>query len=164
MIKMNNMMKTLIEAMIRIENDILKIRSKDLNKILAPNFIEINDVVLLKLADDNNIFKQISLEKIIQIYGDKTGYEASCNEFYVNQYLDYEEGTELLVLGFGVQLLECWSYKLKHDFPQYKFNLILGYSKGQVTLRFHKLRANETEWLDSNLENYKHEGIMLKRI
>jgi hypothetical protein len=44
---------------------------------------------------------------------DKTGYEASRNEFYVNSYVDYEEGQELILLGFGLQLLKCWGYKLK---------------------------------------------------
>lgn len=162
---MNNEMNSLLRGVNEIKNDELKISIKTLNNILLPNFIEVDDIILLRLLEDK-IPKSIDLQNIKNVYGDKTSYETSCNEFYVNKYLDYEDRNDLIALGLGMQLLECWAYKLKNEFPEYKFNIILRYSDndGQVLLRFHKVREDEASWLDKNLESYKFEGIMIKQI
>jgi hypothetical protein len=163
MLKMNRTMENLIESINENENAGIRLSLNTFGNILLPDFIEINEVVLLNVPY-GSVPEQIDSSVIEGLYMDKTGYEASRNEFYVNSYVDYEEGQELIVLGFGLKLLKCWGYKLKRDFPNYHFCLILSYSDGDVILRFHMLREDEQGWLANDLEGYKLEGVLFEEI
>ena len=52
--------------------------------------------------------------------------------------------------------------KLVSEYPQYRFCIILSFSEGYATLRFHMIRENEKSWLKSDLETYKDEALMVQ--
>lgn len=164
MIEMNKKMEGILQSV----NDDFKstaiISLNNLKEILLPKFAVVDGSILLKLDAGNNIPQKLDLEIIKRLYIDKTGYEASRNELRVNDYIKYVKNEVQVVLSFALQILECWSFKLKNDFPQYKFNLILSCDNENVTLRFHRKRNNEVDWLEKDLEGYGENAVLVKQI
>lgn len=156
-------MKKMIGVIDKLSISIVTIKLDSLRKILLPEFKEIDGCILGNFID-SNIPEKINLNMIKTVYGDRTGYEASRNELRVNDYVDYSEKEAVAVLVFALQLIECWGYKLKNDFPQYKFSLILSCNNQHVTLRFHRNRNDEFGWLEEDLENYNEEAILIKQV
>lgn len=47
----------------------------------------------------------------------------------------------------------------------FKFHIVLSYDKKDCTLRFYKLRDDESPWFDiENLNDYKQEAILVEII
>lgn len=146
MVKMNSRMQQIIKRIERnkVENK-MYISYANLNKILLPKFIEVEDCILL----DINVHwekEKIDMEWVLETYLDKTGFEASS------------------MVAFSLQLIECWGYKLKYKYPEDKFNFILGINGASVTLRFYKFRENDLQYLADDLEKYEEEAMLLRQI
>lgn len=58
--------------------------------------------------------------------------------------------------------MKVWEKNLVAEYPQYRFCIILSFSEGYTTLRFHMIRENEKSWLKSDLETYKDEALMIR--
>lgn len=128
-----------------------------------PDFFEVKGFVLLK--KDNDTFKELDENKILSIHYDRTGFESSYNEFRIEDYFDWCIGKPMEGLALAVKLSEIWEYKLKKDFPTYKFHIIIGFDGDFTTIRFHKLRDEESSWIAlDNLEEFKEQSIAVRII
>lgn len=164
MMKFNTEMKNILERI--NSNRKTKGVTIDLNtckQFLSPDFLELEGCVLLNIFSIQ-VPKKINIEAILNVYGDRTGYEASRNELRVNDYLEIPKNKEYYLVEVALQLLEVWGLKLKAKFPESKFCFIVSYNEGYVTIRFHKIRQNEMNWLADDLEEYEEEGILTKVI
>lgn len=72
--------------------------------------------------------------------------------------------TGLILLDFGLAVVNVLALKLKNVFPKYKFRIIVSYDLinefgyNDCVIRFHKKRKNENYLVD-NLEEYKQDAI-----
>lgn len=157
MIKTNKNMKNLLKEMKKEE--LVKINPDKLSKIMIPNFKEVYDCIII---DMNNEIKEenINFKRILSMFGDRTGYEASCNEIRINDYIDYSD--EFAVIQLGQIIMDIWKYKLKTEYPKYRFCIILSFNEGYVTLRCHVVRENESLWLKDNLDEYEDDAIIVQ--
>ncbi|HAG42625.1 MAG TPA: hypothetical protein DCL31_03625 [Clostridium sp.] len=110
----------------------------------------------------NNGIKEenINFKRILSMFGDRTGYEASCNEIRINDYIDCSD--EFSVIQLAEIIMDTWKYKLKTEYPKYRFCIILSFIEGYATLRCHVVRENESPWLKDDLDEYEYEAIMVK--
>ena len=133
-----------------------------LDKIIMiwPEFVEMEGFVLLKKDKDT---EELNVEKILSLYRNRTGFEASYNEFRIEDYFDWCIGKPLEGLEMAVKLSEIWECKLKRDFPYYKFHIIISYDENFTTIRFYKSREEECNWVAiDNLDAYKEECIAVR--
>ncbi|GLC30954.1 hypothetical protein [Clostridium omnivorum] len=134
-----------------------------LGKIIRiwPEFYEIKGFVLLKKHKDT--VEELDEDKIISVYYDRTGFEASYNEFRIEDYFDWCIGKPMEGLALAVKLSEIWECKLKRDFPNYKFHIIMGFDGNYTTIRFHKFRDEEGSWIAlDDLDDYKEKSIAVR--
>lgn len=128
----------------------------ELNSLLIytwPSFYQIGDCILF---DDNS-------EKVRQMahINDFTGFEAFHNHIHVDNISEAFINRPKDGFRFSKMLFEIWESKLKRDFPNERFTLILSYDGKHSTLRFHKRRENEYPWIDKDkLEDFR-EAIMI---
>ena len=80
---------------------------------------------------------EAAFDKALEMYMDKTGYEATNTEIRLNSYFEKNISME----------------------PHSKFCLILSCDEEHVEIRFHKIHPGEKMWLDENLEDYPEEAI-----
>lgn len=152
-------MKSLLEK-VKSEKEVsIKINPDKLSKIMLPKFKEVYDCIIIDLNNEINE-ENINFKRILSLFGDRTGYEASCNEIRINDYIDFSE--EIAVIKLSVMIMDSWKYKLKAKYPQYKFCIIFSFSVGYVTLRCHVLRENEGPWLKNDLDEYRDEAILVQ--
>lgn len=163
MLRVNKRMENLIEKVSKYECTNEKMSIESICKLISPEFKEIDGFFLL-CFDGEEIPKRINVDKVIQVYGDRTGYECSCNEIRLNDYIDYVEGNSICVLKFALQLQKSWEIKVKSEYPEYKFCFILTYDEEYATLRFHKIRDEEEPYLLPDLESYSEDAIFLNII
>lgn len=153
-----NMIDLLEKAKIKKE-EVIKISTDNLSKIMSPNFKEVHDCIIIDMNNEIKV-ENVNFKRILSMFRDRTGYEASCNEIRINDYIDYSE--EVAVLQLAEIIMDTWKYKLKTEYPQYGFCIILSFSEGYVTMRFHVIRENESSWLKADLDEYKDEAIMVQ--
>ncbi|NFH70231.1 hypothetical protein FC960_13115 [Clostridium botulinum] len=67
------------------------------------------------------------MKKILLAYYDRTEFEASYNEFRIEDYFDWCVGKPMEGLALAIKLSEIWEYKLKSEFLSYKFHIIMGF-------------------------------------
>ncbi len=159
LIKINNNMKVLLDKLESEKENSIEVNVRELDKIILPNLVKINDCIII---DMNNRFKEknIDLKVVLDRFGDRTGYEASCNEVRINDYIISEDYFGSVRLG--KMIMEIWKNKLKLEYPKDKFCIILSADGSYVTLRFYKIRKDESPWLnEDNLEGYEDEVIMI---
>lgn len=147
-----------------IENNnenIIKIDLNEIEKIANLNIIEVHDCVILDL-DNRIIKKNIDFDFILKRFEDRVGYEASCNEIRVNDYIIEGSFNSIVKLSFNV--IDILKYKLKSKYPDDKFCIVFSSHKEEVTLRFYKIREDEKAWLnEENLDGYIDEAIMVNK-
>lgn len=153
-----NMIDLLEKAKIKKEG-VIKINTDNLSKIMSPNFKEVHDCIIIDMNNEIKV-ENLNFKRILSMFRDRTGYEASCNEIRVNDYIDYSD--EIAVLQLAEIIMDTWKYKLKTEYPQYRFCIILSFTEGYVTMRFHVIRENEISWLKADLDEYKDEAIMVQ--
>ena len=83
----------------------IKMSTDNMPKILTPNFIEVYNCIII---DTNNEIKaeNIDFERILLMFQDRTGYEASCNEVRLNDYIDCSD--EMGVLKTAEIIMKVW--------------------------------------------------------
>ncbi|MCE5286597.1 MAG: hypothetical protein LLG02_12220 [Pelosinus sp.] len=151
--------KNMLESLTNIETS----HQEFLNKLVRiwPEFLEIKGFVILKKY--NNTIEELDEDKILSVYYDKTGFEASYNEFRIEDYFDWSIGKPMEGLALAVKLSEIWECKLKREFPSYKFHIIVGFDGNYTTIRFHKLRDEEGSWIAlEDLDEYKGNSIAVR--
>ncbi|GKX67000.1 hypothetical protein [Inconstantimicrobium mannanitabidum] len=153
-----NMIDLLKKAKIKRE-EVIKISTDNLSKIMSPNFKDVHDCIIIDMNNEIKV-ENVNFKRILSMFRDRTGYEASCNEIRINDYVDYSD--EVAVLQLAEIIMDTWKYKLKTEYPQYRFCIILSFSEGYVTMRFHVIRENESSWLKTDLDEYKDEAIMVQ--
>ena len=108
---------------------------------------------VLYCPTDEDLLCQVNMEKILQFYGDKTGYEAAVNDVNIkNDMYDPSQLTELsrkLVDG------------LNKFFFNKKFCVIISVDEHITHVRFHVIRCNELLWCDVDVERYR-EPVLLE--
>ncbi|MFC4777148.1 hypothetical protein ACFO9Q_10180 [Paenibacillus sp. GCM10023252] len=123
------------------------------------NFIEVNGCVLLR--GDNKV-PELNMDFIFRQFGDRSGFEAVDSHLHMidvsNKFVEHPfEG-----LNFAIHLLNKWSLKLKAEFSNYEFVIYLTFHDDDTIIRFHRLRADESTWMDINkIDEYMDEGIMI---
>lgn len=153
-----NMIDLLKKAKIKKE-EVIKINTDNLSKIMIPNFKEVHGCIIIDMNNEIKV-ENVNFKRILSMSIDRTGYEASRNEIRINDYIDYSD--EVAVLQLAEIIMDTWKYKLKTQYPQYRFCIILSFSKGYATMRFHVIRENESQWLDADLDKYKNAAIMVE--
>ncbi|MBL7129208.1 MAG: hypothetical protein ISS16_09540 [Ignavibacteria bacterium] len=141
-------------------------KSKKLkNKTFISDILGFADLIISEFAEhlDCIIFKKdIFSKNVIGDYIDNTNLEAFFNHIHMSDYLYDDRGVSLLKLG--LIFCEILSLKLKNEFPNYKFRIIISYDEknelgyNDCVVRFHKLRKGEN-YLLKNLEEYKSDAI-----
>lgn len=111
------------------------------------------------IVDLNNEIKQgvLNYDWILSQYGDYAGYEASCNEMRVSDYIDIDN---IQPIPFILRLIEKLKSILKKTYPQFNFVLIGIMKTEEIDIRFHILRHNEKGWLSEDIDEYK-EAIVI---
>ncbi|WP_458104638.1 hypothetical protein M1D69_02905 [Bacillus sp. PK3-037] len=145
-------------------NNIKKVDLSNLKDIITPNIVKVDDCFILDLEDEFTDSSTINWNRILKMYGDKTGYEASCNELRINDYLDYNDLSDEEILLYALQVMDGWEHHLKEKFPEHKFVVIISIDEGFATLRFYKYREEESSWLKPDIEEYRTEAILVKEI
>ncbi len=111
--------------------------SSELSSVLAAGFVEETGCVLLASKARGFAFARAN--------EDETGYECFINHLHVEDLGEALEFARLL-------------HKALADVFGGSFVVIVAYDGREATVRFHRLRADQT-WLSENLEGYLDEGI-----
>lgn len=136
--------------------------SPKLSQLINPVFLELNECILLK---QNEGSRSINVDYIISAFGDRTGFEAFDSHIHLIDYIDEFRFGIIEGLRFFLQLSILWGTKLKDTFPQYKFHIVLFYNGDNCILRFHRLRDNESPWVDINsINDYTKEALLVNVI
>ncbi|XEC97301.1 hypothetical protein AB6A23_12535 [Paenibacillus tarimensis] len=149
-------------------NEILKKKKRhkfheqsELINIVWPSFVEIDGCVLIQ--NEENPIKKLNMDFILEQFGDRTGFEAAENHVHMIDVSKFFEKHPYEGLRFAMKLVNIWAVKLKLDFPDYKFVIILSFQDDDSIIRFHRMRENEQPWVEiDNLDGYKDEGILVE--
>lgn len=156
MYKMNKKMEMALNELKLFENSIDYTIITEMTKT---KFYEIEQCVLI---DDGERKCNLDMKKIFEIYGDRIGYEASCNEFRINDYIEDDDNLGIKVLAYALEVMKSWESELKKQFASYTFNILISYDGEYATLRVYKYREEEIEWIDiDDLERFKYEAILV---
>jgi hypothetical protein len=89
-------------------------------------------------------------------YSDRTDCEASINHLHLEN------------LSLALDLIDVWKKALLRNFPGKEFNIVVSCELDgtEAVTRFYQLRSDEVAWVDeeNDLENYKHEAILLLKV
>lgn len=142
MIKMNEMMKLILEGE---ENQECNLQ---IDKILYEIIDKTKMIKDCIIYDKNGTLKEdnINFNRIIDFFGDWTGYEVSCNE------LIFERQSILpkYFLSFANRL----SYLLSQKYDVKRIVVYISLCDDEIELRFHTYRHNEGLWLVDDLNKY----------
>lgn len=160
MVKLNNAM---LKHIILTNNyDEVRINQKvdEFSEKVFSSIKMIDECVVI--VDFNNEMKQGGLNHdwILSQYGDYLGYEVSCNEMRVSDYIDINN---IQPAPFILRLIENLKLILKRKYPQFNFVLIGIIITNEIEIRFHSLRHNEKGWLSEDIDEYK-EGILIETV
>lgn len=148
----NSQMQELIK---RIEGssdtEKLMISVEQLERLFNPPFKKVKDCIII--AEKSSQFLDKHFNKAMEMYMDKTAYEASNNETRINCFfkneISMETGTRI-----ALTVLENWALKLKSMDNHSNFCLIMSCDEECVEIRFHKVRREEVSWLAEDIESY----------
>lgn len=103
------------------------------------------------------------MDFILGQFGDRTGFEAAESHVHMRDVSKFFEENPIEGLRCAKKVVSMWVAKLKIDFPNYNFLIILTFHGDDSIVRFHKLRDNEAPWVNiEELEDYKDEGIIVE--
>lgn len=149
----NARMKNLINDLFLYQDSDATLQLNQLLMVLNPIIKNVQGCLII---DNNNEIEaeKVNFERLLKIHGDATCYEASNNEIRINDFVDGDSIDVKGILTLGFNILEVWSNRLKRDYPDGKFCLIITCENESVTLRFHQIRDDESGWLAEDLEQY----------
>lgn len=96
------------------------------------------------------------------MFGDRTMYELGCNEVCINYYVESDDNLDAAELGLVV--MDAWKYRLKAEYPEDKFCIILQVSNTHTILRFHKFREEAGLVMGKDIESNTELGIAVEII
>lgn len=153
----NSKMQNLLEHIYTSSNiEKLELDIKQLSPLFFPPFKKVKDCVIITEKDVVQL--ENNFNNILQVYMDKTGYEASNTETRINDYFENEISMEAAT-QMALFVIEIWSLQLKILDPGSTFCFIISSDSQRVELRFHKVRTDEFGWLDNDIESYKDEAM-----
>lgn len=120
--------------------------------LLSPKFVSVYDCIII--SDKSADILETNFSKMISMYGDRTGYEASNTEVRINDFIENGDLDVYDLVSIALLAIQCWSAKIKYVDDSSKFCFILSCDEQYVTLRFHKVRAEEGVWLSRDIEKY----------
>lgn len=134
-----------------LHTDVMRLR-----QLFLPPIKRVGDCIIIAPESVEEI--EPYLDRAVQMYGDKTGYEASNSEVMINDFFDKPLSR---VQGIRIALLaaDLWVIQLKTLAPETTFRIILASDEESVTMRFHQVRADELGWLSEDIEDYKYEAV-----
>ena len=137
-----------------VEN--LKFNFSELYDLFFPKFKKVKDCVII--AEESVEELERFFYRAIEMYQDKTGYEASNTETRIDCHF---EGEVSMMAGTQIALiaLEIWALRLKQMEPDSKFCLIMSSNEDRVEIKFHKIRDNEIKWLADDLDSYHNSAV-----
>ncbi len=153
---MNEKMKKLVKSIDNYKNTALEISIENLEKLFNPKFENFFDCITITDGDINTM-SELEFNKLIKkMYTDKSGYEYACNETFINYYLSNESLKLEEILKITFIVANGWANILKNDYPDAEFCFVISCDEdsSSVTLRFHKMRANEGMVISSDLEGF----------
>lgn len=152
-IKMKNLLEHISEGQ---DAKKLILDSYQLKELLVPSFQRVKDCIIISKSSIDKL--EVAFDEMLNIYMDKTGYEASNTETRINCYFENEisvvTGTQIALIVF-----EIWALQLKQLEPDSKFCLIMCSDENRVEIRFHKIHDGESMWLLEDLEYYEDEAV-----
>ena len=154
----NKRMDLLIGDMHNNTTSNIRVNLSQLLKLLDPTFKNVHGCLIIDNNNENEP-SEVNFERILKIHSDKTGYEASCNEVRINDFIESEDIEIRDLLSIGFTILDIWALKLKKSYPSSQFCLIISCHEKNVFIRFHQVRENEQSWLLDELEKYKDTAI-----
>lgn len=122
------------------KNELLNIKFKNLKDLIYPNFVQVDDCVIISKEKKEDLEK--GLLGAIEFVEDKVYYEYSYNEIVINNFFQGKISKNALI-SIGLTVLQSWGTILKKIEPKSKFWMILACDKKTVLIRFHKLRDGE---------------------
>ncbi|WP_219836079.1 hypothetical protein [Paenibacillus sp. R14(2021)] len=133
----------------------------ELINIVWPTFIEVEGCILLQ--NDLKPDRTINIEFVLKQFGDRSGFEASESHVHMIDVSSFFIKQPLEGLRFAMKLVDMWVVKLKLDFPDYSFLIILSFDGGDSIIRFHRIREDEEPWINiERIDEYKDEGISIR--
>lgn len=154
-IKMNLMMQ---QALRDSDNDKqVTFKQENINKLFLPQFRVEYDCVITSSGNHELLPEEEFNKSIIEMYTNKTGYEASLTDTLINYYLENEEVIIQDVLPIAFTVIEVWAAQLKmlDSISKFCFFITCESEYNHVTVRFHKLRKAEPIWIDSDIDKYE---------
>jgi hypothetical protein len=158
MVKMNNEMLKFIISINSYDEESINLKVDEFSQKVFSTIKLIDDCVVI--VDYHNEMKQgvLNYDKILSRYGDYTGYEASCNELRISDFIEIKNFEEA---PFLLRLLNNLKTFLNNRYPQYNFVIIGCIKKSEIELRFHILRKNEESWLSEDIDEF-NEAIIVE--
>lgn len=156
---MNEKMRRRMEAINLKDTDTRKYPGLD--KIKDPHIVTVNDCFILDI-DHSLMVDEINWGKVLAFFGDYTGYESSCNEIRIDDFLPCDLDSDRL-LQISLQVMDRWVETLKLSYPENSFIVILSCDLDHATLRFHKWREGEGVWMNEDLEQFE-EAVCIRKI
>lgn len=147
MIRINSVMFSWMTDEIKIEG-LSKRLKKHCDKYIE-SIHQIDDFIISS-TDHEEV---INREFVFRTYGDRTGFEASCNEELFSEKVLVKNSMNVLAL------LRYLSSEIKKKYPADVFDFYITQCDDEVNFRFHKSRSSETSWLRTNIDEY-NEGVI----
>ena len=106
------------------------------------------------------LFRELSDDVVDATHvGDATGFEARVNSHHITDYLDPDHPRDAVTLAHVT--LACArrvAAKLR-AISETRCRVIFSIREGDATLRFHRVRDDESPWLAADLEGYLEEAV-----
>jgi hypothetical protein len=122
-------------------------------RIIEPRFTYVHGCIIID--NEGNLNEEnVNIQRLLSIFGDKTGYEASANEVRINDYIEDDSFSEYELVKLGLLIIESWKRSLLKTVNFQKFQFVLSSNEGYVTIRTYTIRKEEQSWLYHDLEKY----------
>ena len=119
---------------------------------IYPNIILYDDIIIRE--DKNTLKNKLDREDIIKTYGNISNFEDFVNHLHITDIIDC---SLMQTLKYGIIIKDILKNKLKIDFPEEKFIIVLacdGKEKKNTCIRFHKYRKNEILYDQKLIDSY----------
>lgn len=153
MICNEKMRKLMNEMNERTIGTTIEFELQGIQELFLPNIKKVYDCLIISKKSVEEL--ETNFSKAIKINFDKTGYEASQNETYINQYIVNKDITIYPILQIATIIIDVWNHQLKAIDNSAKICFIIGCDNKNIVLRFHKVRDSETMWLGDDIEKFE---------
>ena len=125
-----------------------------LSQILAQGFTELGGAIVFTAG------RAIGENVEPRNFPDLTGFECFVNHIHVEDQLVPAVSNEVALLRQGIAFALKTETRLRSEFPQKPFKVIVASTAHGCGVRFHVNRQGE-QWLNSDLDGYAEEAILV---